>query len=345
MGIALLTTSKPSLAGDNSMGYGLLLLYLGIGFALSGLILTITIIAKGGFAWTFQWAGIRTAVLLSFWLFVGLTTVFCAIFRLEWHNDGLYPSFLHGLALVHGQLWIPLLWLIACFFTLFTNGTVPVSPLMIKVPFWVGLGVSALFSGGLLVGYLRDSIRTAEANVTQQIERDNYCHQQNLNAVIAHKPEDSLFQLLSYSSRFQADDVRQAAIAKIKAYPHWEADILELLKDERAYAEVYYFLDGNKVEHPKQFAGPLNQSIVWLSATIRADIKNSNNLQNWTFDSYKIDRLLNAVDDQFMNQGIDFYPNVVSLKQALTTGLPDRFKDIHFTATDKVNEWLRKHKK
>ncbi|RYF55176.1 MAG: hypothetical protein EOO39_38365, partial [Cytophagaceae bacterium] len=205
LGIAILTTSKPSLAGDNAMGYGLLLLYLGIGFALSGLFLTITIIAKGGFAWTFQLAGIRTAVLLSFWLFVGLTTVFCAIFRLEWHDDGLFPSFLHGLALAHGQLWIPLLWLIACFFTLLPNEPTTVSPLMVKVPFWVGLGVSALFSGGLLVGYLRDSIRTAEADVTRQIERDDYWHQQNLNAVIAHKPEDPLFRLLSYSSRFQAD--------------------------------------------------------------------------------------------------------------------------------------------
>jgi len=118
-----------------------------------------------------------------------------------------------------------------------------------------------------------------------------------------------------------------------------------LLKDERAYADVYYFLDGNRVEHPEQFAAPLSQSIVWLSAAIKADIKNSNNLQNWTFDSYKIDRLLGAIDDQFMNQRVDFYPYMVSLKQALITGLPDRFKDIHFTATDGVDEWMRKHKK
>lgn len=108
---------------------------------------------------------------------------------------------------------------------------------------------------------------------------------------------------------------------------------------------MYYFLDGNRVEHPEQFAAPLSQSIVWLSAAIKADIKNSNNLQNWTFDSYKIDRLLGAIDDQFMNQRVDFYPYMVSLKQALITGLPDRFKDIHFTATDGVDEWMRKHKK
>jgi hypothetical protein len=60
---------------------------------------------------------------------------------------------------------------------------------------------------------------------------------------------------------------------------------------------------------------------------------------------FNIDRLLRAMDEQFSNQGVDYYPNVTKLKQALQTTPPERFKGVHFTATDVVENWLKKHKK
>lgn len=346
IGLAMLTASKPNLVGDSAMGYGLGLFFLGIGFAVSSLALTITLISKGGFVWLGNDAGIRTSIALLFWLAVALTTFFCAVFKWEWHNDdNAYPQFLRWLAVNHGQVWIPLLWMIACFLVLYANGQSGMSPNAYKIPFFAGLLITTVFSGGLVVGYLRDSAMRFDAKVASQKEEDDKWHRQNLDYIASQKPTDPIINLLSYSTRFRPEDTREAANAKIKAHPDWEAEILALLTDKRAYREVYYFLDGNKVTHSERFAEPLNQSIVWLSETIAADIEDSNNLQHWSFDSYGVGNVLRAIDDQFPGKGADFYPNVLKLRQALKTTPPERFKNVRFTVTDEVEAWLEVHRK
>ncbi|QHV93980.1 hypothetical protein [Spirosoma endbachense] len=345
IGLSMLTASKPSLSGDNAMGYGLALFFLGIGFSICSLILTIIINSTGGFDWVLGGGGKRTILVLLAWLFMALTTFFCALFKWEWHNDTVYPQFLHWISVRHGQIFIPLFWLVVCFFSLNSGWQSAVSPTVFKISFWVGWGIGALFSGGLLLGYLRDSAKLARIEMASRIEQEDRWHKEGLTFIASQKPEDPIFSLLNYSTRYQPEDTRNAALAKIKAHPAWEAELLALLSDKRSYREVYYFLDSNRVDHPELFVKPLNQSILWLSASIKADIKDSNNLQHWSFDSYGIERLLTAIDDQFQNQGVDFYPNVLGLKQALDTTPPERFKDVRFTVTGVVNDWLRKHKK
>ena len=51
IGLAMIMPSKPVTGGDNSMGYGLVLVFLSLGFAISSLILTISIRSAGGFDW------------------------------------------------------------------------------------------------------------------------------------------------------------------------------------------------------------------------------------------------------------------------------------------------------
>ncbi|QHT66445.1 hypothetical protein GXP67_07125 [Rhodocytophaga rosea] len=345
VGLAMLTSSRPSMAGDAGMGYGLVLVLLGIGFAVNSLILTLVITARGGFNWIFHDTSLRTAIVLLFWLFISITIFSCAVFKWEWHTDTTYPQFLHWLAIGHGQLWIPLLWLTVCFFSLNTGlqSTVPASTF--KIPFWVGFSICTVFSGGLLVGYLRDSAKAQAAEIASRMEQEDRWHQENLNQIAAYKPEDPLINILGFSGRYQPEDIKKAALAKIKAHPDWETKLLELLKNEYYYREVYTFLDGNMVDHPEQFAEPLNQNIVWMATSIKDDIKNSNNLQHWSFDNYNIERLLRAIDDQFMNKGVDFYPTVVKLSQALKTTPPEQFKGVHFTVADVVESWLKRHKK
>jgi hypothetical protein len=43
--------------------------------------------------------------------------------------------------------------------------------------------------------------------------------------------------------------------------------------------------------------------------------------------------------------GVDFYPAVVKLQQALKTLPPEQFKNVRFTATDAVTEWPKKRRK
>lgn len=343
IGLALLTASRPNLVGDGAMGYGLGLAFLGMGLTASSLTLTIMLLVKGNFQWLAGSSDARTALVLVAWLCTVLTTFFCAAFKWEWHESDLLPEFLHWLAINHGQIWIPLLWLLACFFSLNSQLTLSLPLNALKGIFYVGLLLSSAYSIGLVVGYLRSSVENANRISTENQQRVDYWHRQVLDEIAAHKPTDSIYGLLSQTTQVRPDDTRAAAVAKVKSHPTWEADLLALLKSEKSYREVYYFLDGNAVDHPQQFAEPLNQSIEWLAEDVKTSIAENNNLQNWTFDNHNIDNLLRAIDGPFLDKGVDFRPNVLRLKQALDTPLPEHVKGVRFTATDAVDAWLRKH--
>ncbi|GAB4014406.1 hypothetical protein [Spirosoma koreense] len=345
IGLVLFSSAKTVEGIDASMGYGLGLVLLSLGFALSSLALTVLIRSKSGFDWVAQGSGPRTALVFIFWLCMALTAFFGAIFKLEWHPEGAYPQFLRWLSLSYSQLWIPLLWLVVCFLSIHPAWQLIVSGRAFAIPFWIGLGVSAFFAGGLVVGYVRDSVQQAEAATATQIDDEKRYHQQHLDEIAAHKPSDSILGLLPFTTQYQAEDVRQAALTKIKSHPDWEDLLLDLLANKYAYREVYSFLGSNPVAHPDAFIQPLNQSLAQLAADIKTDIETSKNLQDWSFDAYAIDPLLHAIDTQFSGQFFRFYPNVMGLKQALSTTPPEHVKSVRFTATDLVETWLLTHKK
>jgi len=345
VGLAFFTASQPSLSGDNAMGYGLGLAFFGLALTVSGLALTIMLLWKGNFNWVAGDGGMRTAVVVLTWFFITLTTFFCAVFKWEWHQDNnLYPQFLHWLAVGHGQIWIPLFWFAACFLSLSKETQISGSSGMIKISFYAGMLISGIYSIGLVVGYLRESAQAYEAEMASKQQEQDQWQQQTMASIVAHKPTDPIIGLLVQTMQSQPATTRTAALAKVKSHPNWEIEIIALLKDKYTYRQVYYFLDGNAVTQPKEFAEPLNKSILWLAETIEGDIVDSNNLQNWSFDMYQIENLLRAIDAQFLDQGVDFVPNIVKLKQALETTPPERFKEVRFNVTGAVEAWLRKHK-
>ena len=80
-----------------------------------------------------------------------------------------------------------------------------------------------------------------------------------------------------------------------------------------------------------------------MASQIKKQILEANNLQHWHFETYGIERLLRAIDEQFLNRGVDFRPAVVKLREALSTKPPERFKNVRFTITPVVDKWLKKH--
>lgn len=346
VGLAMFTATKPNLSGDSGMGYGLGMAFLGLGFAVSGLALTINLLANSRLNWLGFEGGARTGLALLAWLFVVMTTFFCAAFKWEWPNDNNpYPQFLHWLAVGHGQIWVPLLWLGACLLSL--NGTLQaqVAPSLPKLTFYSSLLVSGLYSAGLAFGYLVDSAQRTQTVLAENQARDDYWHQQVLDDIANHKPTDPLVNLLSQTTQVRPEDSRAAAVAKVKSHPDWEAELIRLLQSEQGYRQVYYFLDGNAVDHPAKFAEPLNQSILRLADAVKNEVKTSNNLQSWTFESFQIDNLMRSLDGPILNQGVDFRPNVIRVQQALQTTLPEQSKDVRFDAAGSVEDWLRKHRK
>jgi hypothetical protein len=346
VGFAIFTASQPSLSGDGAMGYGLGLAFFGLVFTLSSLALSIFMLRNGYFQWIANDGGARTAVVLLCWFFMALTTFFCAVFKWEWPQDGnLYPQFLRTIAVWHGQIWIPMLWLLACFLSLNRGTQMTAFPQAIKISFYAGILISGIYTVGLAIGYLRESAQAQAEEMASRRQEEDQWHQETMASIVAHKSSDPIIGLLIQTMQSQPADTRTAALAKVKEHPNWETEILGLLGDRRTYREVYYFLDGNAVTQPRQFAVALNESILWLAETIKADIVVSNNLQNWSFDMYQIGNMLRAIDGQFLNQGVDFVPNVVKLRQALDTTRPERFKEVRFDVTGVVEAWLAKQKK
>jgi hypothetical protein len=344
-GLAIFTSSQPSLSGENAMGYGLGLAFFGLAFTISGLALTIVMLWKGNFLWVAGDSGLRTTIVMLAWFLVTLTTFFCAVFKWEWPNEGnLYPQFLHWLAIWQGQIWIPLFWFAACFLSLDKEAQILGLPGIMKISLYTGLVIGGVYSVGLLVGYLRESAQQYELEMAGRQQQQDQVHQDNLAFIDAYKSTDAITGLLVYTMPSQSSDVRAAALAKVQTHPNWEMELLALLKDQYSYRDVYYFLEGNKVTHTKEFATALNESIPWLAETIKADITDSNNLQNWSFDMYQIENLLRAIDGQFLDKGVDFVPNITKLKDALNTTPPERFKGVRFNITGVVEAWLRKHK-
>ena len=345
LGLAFITASKPDVGGGNgAVGYAFALAYWGLALAVSSLALTITLLAKGNFHWLAGSPEARTGLTLLAWLCLVITAFFCAEFKWEWRTEGTYPEFLHWLAVNHGQIWIPLLWLSACFLSLNPGLSLSLPVNAPKGIFYAGLFMTSLYSFGLVVGYLHGSARTANWEMAEAQQRAAIWHQRVLDDIAAHKPTDSIYGLLSQTTQVRPADTQAAAVAMVKSHPNWEADLLALLKNKESYQQVYYFLDGNAVTHPQQFEAPLIQSMVWLADSIKADINSSNNLQDWSFDSYGIDNLLRAIDMQYPAKSSLFYLNVVRIKQALDTPPPKQFRGVRFTATDVVTTWLKQHK-
>lgn len=348
MGLAILTVSEPSRGVDSSMGYGWGAIILSLGFTLSSLILLLIVRSTGGLDWVAHEAGTRTALLIVFWLAMSITTFFGAILKLESVKEHTSPPFLQALAVGQPQLWVPFLWLMVCLLSLNPGWLSTLSLGWFKLPFWLVFSISTLFTAGLVVVYIHDSIQQSTAQVATRIDDETRWHQQRLEQVAAHKPDDSIFGLLGFTNQYQDDVVRQAALAKIKSHPDWETQLLDLLANPSSYYYVYSFLGSNPVAHQDAFIEPLNRSIGFLSDDIKADINGrETNLQHWTFDAYNIEHLLQALDTQFGGQLVLFYPNVLKVQQALNTPgrYPEGDKRVRFDVTDVVDGWLKAHKK
>ncbi|MEZ4901255.1 MAG: hypothetical protein R2822_05575 [Spirosomataceae bacterium] len=344
IGLVALHLSEPSTGGDNAMGYGLGLAFVGLGLAISSLLVTIHIAGKGGFDWIPNQVFNRTLLVGLGWLMLIVASFACAVFRWEWHEDD-FPQYLRWVSLQNAFVWLPLLMIVPYFFLLDSVSKMGVSAPVYQWPLMVGFTISSIICGGLLWGWAKTSAKEQAATVERQLNKDEQLRKQHLDFIASQQPTDPIVNILALTGRFHDDEVRNAAVAKVKSHPDWEAQLLQLLENDYYDTEVYTFMDGNKVEHPELFLQPLNRSILRLATKVRNHIKDSNDLQEWHFESYNIERLLRAIDGQFAEKSMDFLPAVVQLQTALKTTPPERFKGIRFVVTPIVDRWVKSHQK
>ncbi|MFN0216097.1 MAG: hypothetical protein ACKVT2_17700 [Saprospiraceae bacterium] len=342
LGGLLNITSSPAPGGDKGVGYGFMIFLCGAGFLLFTGLLAWNLGSNNCFDWVSLPAARRNWLVVIGWLAFAFSVFGTALFRTEWH-DGEFPQFLRWFSKAQASIWLPLLILVPAFILLNFEREAGYVPGFVKIPMLAGFGLSILIGLGLLFGWYRASSQQQRARIEYENNRNSEQHDKHLAYIAEQKLSDPIVNILSLTGRFHDSDVRDAAIAKVKSQPDWEAELIRLLSETEWDTQVYHFIDSNLVEHPDLFVEPLKRSIHRVAGEIKSSIRNSNNLQEWTFEHLGLERLFRAIDEQFLIPGADYRPAVQALRKALNTPKPEHFKHVKFTIIPLVEDWLKKH--
>jgi hypothetical protein len=339
IGLLFLNYPKPNLGGDNAMGYGLGLVFFGIGFSLGSMGLFFYLSRLGVFGLLTQdvfWKNFLPVILCITFV---ITVFFSA--ALKWDNIPEAISFSPWLANMNSLVWFPLLIFIPSFLVLFMGKEPSFAP--VRIFFIIGFLFSLVFTVGLLVDWLIYQSKQQKEMISQIQSREQEQHEIFLQEIADLDSTQSILGILPLTGRFHDAEVREAAVSKIRSRPDWENEMISILVAEYNYHYAYDFLDGNEVDHPALFTEPVRLSIEQMAADIRKTITDSNNLQEWSFDHFGIERLLRVIDGQLAGQRMNFYPAILEVRKALDTTPPERFKGVKFTVTPVLDKWLKKN--
>lgn len=334
-------TSSPMPGGDYGVGYAWAMILTGAGF----------ILFSGFLFWNMYHImpvpdflqNIKPIAITIVWVSFVLAVCALSVFRTEWH-EGEFPRFLKVLADVNGH--IVLTGLVLGSLLLFMHHTMAQSQTawFTKALFYPGILISFCISLVMIKGFISASHKQSQRHSQELSAREKSIKDEYWKTLNNFKPGDPLVYILSLTGRFHDDDVRLAAVAKVKSNPDWENELINLLETPDYIPYVYQFIDGNRVDHPDKFILPIQNSLNLLAQTIKDQIRNSNNLQDWHFESLSIERCIRAIDEQFsQNGGQEFVQPLQNVLRALQGPRPERFKDVSFTIEKTVKDWLKKH--
>ncbi len=339
IGLVVANLSKPASSGDNVMGYGLAMAFLGLCFTVCVGVLVILISARGGFNWVASQPA-QTLILISGGLMFPIATFFCAIFKWEPGSIPHYPGWLLRVSRTSVEVWLPLLLLAPLFILLDNERMASVPEMVYQWPLKAGYGASLVLCFGLLTGWMRDEMATAQAIENSEKERMERFETEQVAFLEQQTPADPLIMVLSHTSPNTIEALRAVALRKMAERPQVETELREMLVNEDYHYHVYGYLADHKLQHPEQFVQPLAKSIDMLGELISISISRADNLQEWHFDHLHVHYLLEAIDFQFQEHRTALRPALQRLLAAFDTPRPERFKEVRFSARRGLAAWL-----
>ncbi|MCA9190739.1 MAG: hypothetical protein KDB03_03215 [Planctomycetales bacterium] len=333
--------NTPMPRGDRSVGYSFLLILLCLLFVICSGLLAVTL------AWHKRFGGPHSNIvwqntaIASGWLALSLATLAGVAFLVEWHA-GDFPVTLRWLSQTQVFVWLPALFLFPVFWQVNfgrpDQSLPPLMRLLTGAGFLISIGMCCM----LLWGWWHMTVQRHSEMANRIFERNEKRFNENLQ-FIAEQPDDGpLVNLLSLAGKFQEREVRDAAVAKIKTNPDWEQELIQLLTNSSFQSEVYDFMDGNLVDHPNDFVGPMKTSLKRTAEAIQLEISNSSHLQPWSMEHFGIERCLRAIDQQFVHlPKAEFREEVQAIQRALQRS--DTAKVPRFSTLIAVDTWLQVH--
>lgn len=342
--LSVFNIQKLNVPGERLVGASMIAFGLIAAYIVFSLFLTIAIASRGGFNWISTSASSRNIVIGILWFGMVAGVVFCSMLTTEYQNDqttGIWR--LISLPVYFGGLWLPLLMLIPYAILLNSGWRESLSPMIYKIPLWVGCIT------GILIMMTPKIVTTFGITIPRK-QIDNNQVEADIKSTI--DSQSSISDLLEYT-QYEDDRYRIAAWAKIKSDPNWESELIKLLEHDDEYGHhyfrfVYIFLDKNKVDHPDRFIAPINTSIATITAEVQRVLEKSF-LYSPDLSVLNIDIMCRVLDDQFKESSSVFRPNMLKLQEALDKPpLEKPDSDGDFTALRNnyraaVKKWLEEH--
>jgi hypothetical protein len=327
LGITLINGyfSRPH-RGEDGMALGMMLQVVVIGFTLCSLILTLSIWWKGGFDWISPQGRTRNLLVGIGWFCMVVAIFDSSFFESGWYHD--FPDFFRLLVKRIGQIGMPVLMFVSCFFLLNKDLKAHVSPHFYKTPMAIAFGLAVLMVLGILFGWVRKqvehkmAVREARQEEIRKYGGDRSWYFQTSFDFISAYNETTITRLLSYTvmdkdrDKGENEEISKAAVAKIKSYEHWETDLIRILEGKEIgdIFNAYGFLAANTLEHPGKFILPVKSSIAYVTAVAQESIKNPD---NYFLGSTNIAVLCHILETQFKDHATAFRSDMIRLQQVL----------------------------
>ncbi|MCC6280170.1 MAG: hypothetical protein IT262_06210 [Saprospiraceae bacterium] len=323
---------QPVPTGDK-FGYSSSALVLIVAYGLCSLLLTIYITAKGGFNWISDAIIIRNAIVAILWLGMVAGSSYCTL-RPEYHKYYQLTGFVRLLShlITYGATWLPLLMLIPYYFFLKSEWRDTAFPNLFKI----------LLVSASLVGFLLPVAPKIILKSYKKFDERELAFNEAMNNI---KKYQAVMSLLYYTSTYYDEQIRSAALAKIKASKNLEDELIGVLERGSPYA-VFEFLEENKVEHPERFVEPIVKSFTRMTADMHEGIVNP-----YKGGAFDVGPLLRVLEGQFNSSIAVFKPHMIKLLEIMETP-PAKSREYDDVAQcnealykyrEDVKNWLARH--
>ena len=314
--------SAPS-GTDQNYGWASSALVLIAAYGVCSLLLTINITAKGGFNWISDAAIKRNTVVAILWLGMVAGVVYCAL-KPEYHNFYQLTGFVRLLSHIisYGAIWLPLLMLIPYYFFLKPEWRDTLSPNLFKF----------LLVFASLAGFLLPIMPKIILKSYKKFDERELAFNEAMNNIDKYQ---AVMSLLYYTDKSYDEQIRTAALTKIKASKNLEDELIDILEQGSNPYNVFCFLDENKVDHPERFIEPIIKGLSTITDDMREDIVNPYK------GIYDVDVLLRVLEGQFKDGIAVFKPYIIKLQEVMET---PPAKNRVYDDTEQSNQTLYKNR-
>lgn len=324
--------SAPS-GGDQNYGWASSALVLIAAYGICSLLLTINITAKGGFNWISDAALKRNAMVAILWLGMVTGVGYCAL-KPEYHN--FYPLTgsvrLLSQMISYGATWLPLVMLIPYYLFLKTEWRDALPPNLLKI----------LLVFASVAGFLLPITPKIISKYYRKFDERELAFNKAMKNIEQYQ---AVMSLLYYTDKSYDEQIRNAALVKIKANKNLEDELIGILEQGSHPYSVFNFLDDNKVEHPDRFIEPITKGLSVIIEDMGENIVNPYKGIN------DIEVLLRVLEGQFKGGIAVFKPHILKLQEVME--MPPAKNRVHddteqtnltlYKNREEVKSWLARH--